>query len=160
MTQETKLNEEPIFCPNCGALMAPSDDARVYSCRYCKAQLVAGVGAGQLARGMGVDLANTALAVGQIASYLEQVFPSRVAIERQGERVASFSLDMDTDVFVAKDERHGHVFQHRRMSRGVALRTTRLGLDRWVELLAQIVAAHASQSAQAARAAAWLGSKP
>jgi hypothetical protein len=60
-----------------------------------------------------------------------------------------FELDLDKDRFVAKHEGRGVVTQHKRMVRGVALKTVTHPVDVWVGLLAKALAAHANTSAQA-----------
>ena len=42
---------------------------------------------------------------------------------------------MDPDVFLAHRESHGVVTQHKKVVRGIALRTTAVAIDRWVEML-------------------------
>ncbi len=51
------------------------------------------------------------------------------------------------------------MLRHKKMVRGIALRTETLAADRWVHLLTEALARHANQNARAAWVLAQLGGK-
>jgi hypothetical protein len=64
--------------------------------------------------------------------------------------VHSVEIDLDPDVFIARREGQRLVAQHRRVVRGIALKTTNLQLDHWIQKLSTALARHAANNARAA----------
>lgn len=139
----------PIKCANCGAVMTPGADGRTYACKYCEAEQQVAIDAEQIAAGLRLDTSSAAAFLDQLATVLAASFADRTRVQRDGDRVMLFELDLDKDRFVAKHEGRGVVTQHKRMVRGVALKTVTHPVDVWVGLLAKALAAHANTSAQA-----------
>ena len=105
---------------------------------------------------MRLDLANMEAFLVQLADALHHGFPDRTRVQRSGTVIAAIELDLEKDLFIAKREAHGVVAQHKRMVRGVALKTTTHPLDRWVELLTRSIAAHVNTNARVAQVLARL----
>ena len=73
-------------------------------------------------------------------------------MQRRGAEVIVVELDLGPDVFVARREAHGVLAQHKRIVRGIALKTATHPLDRWVSLLHTALAAHANENTRATAA--------
>ncbi len=145
-----------VQCTNCGALMVPQSDGRTYACPYCRAQLQVAVDAGQIAAGMQLDLSNAEAVIAQVASALSTAVGEHTRVQHHGGYVMALEVNLDPDVFIARREAHGLVVQHKKVVRGVALKTATHPLDRWLELLTAALARHANTSARAAQALAML----
>ena len=145
-----------IRCSNCGAMMKPAADARVHVCEYCGAQAQVAIDGDQLAAGLRLDLQNVEHFMFQLAHSLHQGLAGRSRFETVGERVELFELNLDPDMFVARREAQGLIAQHRKMVRGIALKTAVLPIDRWVEKLTNALAAHANENARVAQVLARL----
>lgn len=145
-----------IRCSNCGAPMTPQDDGRTFACLHCSAKAQVAIDSEQIAAGMRLDLANMEAFLVQLAGALHHGFPERTKIHRTGSVIAGVELDLDKDVFVAKRDVHGVVAVHKRMVRGVALKTVTHPLDKWVELLTRTMATHVNTHARVAQALARL----
>ena len=143
-------------CPNCGALMTPKSDGRTVSCEYCHAQLQVAIDSEQIAAGLQLDLANVDAFLHKLATAMHANFSSRTRLEYDGGQLAKFELNLDPDMFVAKRDYDGMIVQHKKMVRGVALKTVTHPIERWVELLTQALARHANTSATAAQAIAQI----
>jgi hypothetical protein len=59
-------------------------------------------------------------------------------------------------MYVARREPHGIVAMHKKMVRGIALKTATLAYDRWVQMLAKSLAVHANENARVAHVLAQL----
>jgi hypothetical protein len=130
--------------------MAPGPDGRVVGCRYCGTRIQAAIGADQIAAGMALDLSNIDAFLGRLAATLQQGFAEHARIESSGSHVASIEVSLEPDVFSVRREGGHAVAQHKKIVRGIALRTSTVPLDRWVDLLLAALAAHANENARAA----------
>jgi hypothetical protein len=146
----------PIRCPSCGAMMKPAADARIHACEYCGAQTQVAIDGEQLAAGLRLDLQNIEEFMYRLAHSLHHGFTGRTKFESMGEKLELFELNLDIDMFVAKREPHGIIAQHKKMVRGIALKTATLPFDRWVELLTRALAVHANENARVAQVLAQL----
>src|SRR5258706_13384628 len=130
----------PVPCTYCGAMMHPHSDGRVYTCPFCKTKQQVAIGADQIAAGMALDLANTDAFLSKLAATLHQGFAERTRIEAQGQYVVGIEINMDTEHFTARREGAGVVAQHKKVVRGIALKTQIVTLDKWVEMLTKALA--------------------
>lgn len=142
--------DRPVPCQNCGAVMSPDAYGRLYTCGYCGAKVQVGVDAAQIAAGMRLDLSNMEVFLAELANTLSQGYSEHTQIEAQGRTVMAIEIDLEPDVFSARREGAHVVATHKRVVRGIALKTQTLPLDRWVDLLTQALARHANQNARAA----------
>jgi hypothetical protein len=147
---------EQIRCTSCGAGMKPRTDGRVHACEYCGAEVQAAIDADQLAVGLKLDLNDVEAFVTGLANALHGSVGGRTKLSLDGARVVSFELDLSPDLFLVKREAHGIVAQHKKMSRGIALKTASPPLDQWVKLLTKALAAHANENARVAQVLASL----
>src|SRR6185436_18358506 len=115
-------------------------DARTYACAYCGTRVQVAIDGGQIAAGMRLDLANADAFLGQLASTLSTGFAEKTRIESQQGRVVSIEVSVEPNVFFAAREASGVVARHKRVVRGIALKTTTVPLDRWVEMLTEALA--------------------
>jgi hypothetical protein len=129
-------------------------DGRMNDCTYCGARRLIGVDAQQLAEGLDVDLSNVGAFLQRLAHALETAVADRTKIQRHGAEVVAIELNLAPDMFLAKREGHEVVTQHKRMSRGIALKTATHALDAWVEMVCKALAAHANENARATQAIA------
>lgn len=141
---------QPTQCGNCGGTMSPAWDGRVYKCPYCGAEVQLAIGADQIARGMALDLMNMDRFLGQLAQALYQGFAEKSKITANGNWVQAIEVNLEPDVFMVSRQGQSVVAQHKRIVRGIALKTSTLPLDRWVEMLTQALANHANTNARAA----------
>jgi hypothetical protein len=145
-----------IRCTNCGALTKPSPDARIQACEYCGTEFRVGIDSQQLAEGLRLDLSDVESFLYRLAHSLHHGFTGRSRLEVVGQRLELFELNLDPELFVARREPQGLVAQHRKMVRGIALKTATLPVDRWVEMLTRSLAAHANENARVAQVLAQL----
>jgi hypothetical protein len=141
---------QPVPCANCGAMMTPQQDGRTYACAYCQTRVQVAIDGRQIAAGMQLDLANMENFLAQLANTLSQGFAEHTRIEANGRVVNSIAIDLEPDQFLARREGQHVVAEHKKVVRGIALRTSRLPLDRWVEALTDALARHANTNARAA----------
>ena len=146
-----------VRCSNCGASMAPKFDGRVYACPYCQAEVQVAIGADQIAAGMALDLADVEAFLSRLANTLSQGFTEHTKIEANGRVVISIEVSLEPDVFLVRRDGSRAVAQHKKVVRGIALRTATLPLDRWVDMLTQSLANQANENARAAWVLAQLG---
>ena len=130
--------------------MTPQGDGRTYVCGYCKTKTVVAVEAHQIAAGMRLDFRNIDVFLGQLATTLHTGYPAVTRIQAQGTYVHSIEVVLDPDGFAIRREGVGVVAQHKKMVRGVALKSKIMPLDQWVELLTTALARMASTNTQAA----------
>jgi hypothetical protein len=142
---------EQVKCKECGAQMAPGADGRTLECAYCGAKMQVAIDSNQVAAGFHLDLSNAGAFLAKLARDLHPHFIERSKLEMVGERVVHFELNLDPDLFVARHEPQGIVTQHRKMVRGIALKTATHPLDRWVQLLSRSLAVHANENARVAQ---------
>jgi hypothetical protein len=147
----------PIACSNCGAMMAPDDLGRTYSCRYCSTRVQVGIAGAQIAAGMQLDLANVDNFLSHLANTLSQGFAEHTRIEANGRYVIAIEVNIEPDLFSARREGERVAAQHKRVVRGIALKTSTLQLDLWVEKLTDSLARHANSNARAAWVLSRLG---
>jgi hypothetical protein len=83
-------------------------------------------------------------------------FAQQTRVDTQDGVVVAIEVAVDPDVFLANREASGVVARHKKVVRGIALKTATVPLERWVELLTAALAKHANQSASAANALAQL----
>ena len=134
--------------------MAPMQDGRTYACNYCGAKRLIAVDATQIAQGISVDLSNVAAFLQRLAHALETAVADRTKVQRHGNEVVALELNLAPDVFVAKREGSDVVTQHRRVVRGIALKTADHPIDTWVDKLCKALAAHANENSRATAAVA------
>lgn len=132
--------------------MEPGAEGRTFGCKYCGSVMQVAVDAAQIAAGMRLDLTNTSAFLHRLAHMLETAVADHTKIERSGAEVIAIHLDLAPDVFLARRESHGVLAQHKRLVRGIALKTATHPLDRWVEMVTQALAAHANENARATQA--------
>jgi hypothetical protein len=137
-----------VTCERCGAPLVVPEDGQHYGCKYCGAEVQIAVDATQIALGMKLDLSNATAFLTRLAHTLETAVADRTKIQRQGADVVVIELDLAPDMFVAKREGHAVLAQHKRMVRGIALKTATHPLDRWVEMVTTALAAHANENAR------------
>jgi hypothetical protein len=141
---------DPIPCQNCGAMMAPEADGRTYACGFCHTRVQVAIDGAQIAAGMRLDLSNAEALIAHLANTLSQGYAEHTRIHAQGSYVHAIEVDTEPDVFVLKREGHRLLAQHKKVVRGIALRTETLALDRWVQLLTDALARLANSNARAA----------
>jgi hypothetical protein len=131
--------------------MTPRPDGRIHVCPFCGAEAQVAVGADQIGAGLKLDLANVEQFLSQLAHALHGNMGNRSKLELDGTRVVRFELNLGNDLFVALRESDGVVTQHKKLVRGIALKTAIHPVDRWVDLLAKALAAHANENARVAQ---------
>jgi hypothetical protein len=142
---------QQLHCQNCGAVMAPQADGRTYACAFCEAKQQVAIGSDQIAAGLQLDLSNVDDFIHKLAHELHQTLGSRTKLKLEGTVVTHFEINLDPDLFVAKRESHGVVAQHKKLVRGIALKTVAHPLDQWVVLLSKALASHANENARVAQ---------
>ena len=150
---------QQVQCTNCGAVMTPQSDGRVYFCPYCRAQQQVAIGADQIAAGMAVDLANIDQFLGRLAYTLSQGFAEHTRIQANGNWVMAVDVALDPDHFHIHREGQHAVATHQKVVRGIALRTKTLALDIWFAELTRALAEHANTNARAAWVLSQLGGR-
>jgi len=117
------------------------------------------VEATQIAAGMRLDLSNASAFLTRLAHALETAMADRTKIQRHGAEVVVIELDLSPDLFIAKREARGVLAQHKKIVRGIALKTATHPLDRWVEMVTAALASHANEDARATHALSALFAK-
>ena len=131
-------------------MMHPQGDGRTYVCDYCKTQVVVAVEGHQIAAGMHLDLSNIEAFLGQLANTLHAGYGECTQITAQGTYVHAIEVTVEPDGFLVRREGAGVVAQHKKMVRGISLKSTILPLDQWVDLLTKALARQAGSNARAA----------
>ncbi len=149
--------QQAMECSNCGAKMTPQYDGRVYVCPFCQMKIQVAIGADQIAAGMAVDLNNIDAFLQRLANALYQGFREFSRIEANGQTIMMLELNLEPEVFMANRQGQKVVAQHKKVVRGIALKTSTLALDRWFEMLTQALARHANENARAAWVLGQLG---
>jgi hypothetical protein len=139
-----------ISCTHCGAMMVPQWDGRLYQCPYCRTQVQVAIGADQIAAGMAADLSDVDGFLARLAATLQEGFSERAQVRVEGGFVHGIEIDLETDRYVVHREGPRAVASHKKMVRGVALKTKQLPLDEWYARLTESLAAWANTSARAA----------
>ena len=137
-------------------MMHPQGDGRTYVCDYCKTQVLVAVEGHQIAAGMHLDLSNIEGFLGQLANTLHAGYGECTRITAQGTYVHAIEVTVEPDGFLVHREGAGVVAQHKKMVRGVALKTSPHPVDVWVGLLHKAIATHVNTNAKAAAALAQL----
>jgi hypothetical protein len=150
------VSNKVSVCERCGAPMDVPPDGRHFACKFCGGQVQVAVSAAQLAAGMKLDLSNASAFLTRLAHALETSVGDRTKIQRQGADVVLIELTLAPDVFLVKREAGRVVAQHKRVVRGIALKTATHPLDRWVKMLTAALAAHANEDARATAALSTL----
>lgn len=145
-----------VKCQNCGAVMTPGADGRTYTCAFCDAKLQAALSTDQVAAGLKLDLGNVEAFFFQLATSLHGSMGERTKLQLDGQRVLRFELLFEKDAFVVAREGGGVVTQHKKLVRGVALKTTPHPMDKWVALLVKALTTHANENARVAQVLAQL----
>ncbi len=140
---------QQIGCASCGAVMVPQADGRTYACQFCHAQIQVAIDARQIASGMALDLQNADAFLVRLAHVLTTAYGEQTKVQHHGGQIILLEIMLEPDLFIAKRERQGVLAQHKRVVRGIALKTVKHPLGRWVEMLTDALAAHANTSAQA-----------
>lgn len=151
------MQGQPVPCTNCGALMTPEADGRTYHCTYCRTKLQVAIEGHQIAAGMKLDLGNVDAFLGQLARALHAGFAESSKIQADQHTVHAIEVTLDPDVFLVHREAGRVVMRHKKMVRGIALRTETLAADRWVHLLTEALARHANTNARAAWVLSQMG---
>ncbi len=136
--------------------MTPEADARTYDCRYCGTRIQVAIQSRQLAAGLQLDLSNLDQFLQQLSTILAAGFGDAARVQHHEGRIVVLELRLESDLYLAKREPHGIVAQHKKLVRGVALKTATHPLERWVELLTNSIAQHANTNASAAGVLAQL----
>ncbi len=146
--------DAPLHCAQCGAPMTPDATGRLFVCRYCGAQVQHGIGAEQIAQGMALDLSNVDQFLAQLANTLSQGFAEFSRIDARPMNgvnvVHSIEVLVEPDVFVVMREGNRANAHHKKLVRGVALKTTQMPLDQWLDRLLDSLAMKANENARAA----------
>jgi hypothetical protein len=150
------VSSEQVECTTCGAVMVPQPDGRTYACEYCSAQILVAVDGAQIAKGMSLDLSNASAFLQKLAQTLESALADRTKVQRSGTQIVALELDLAPNVFVAKHDGRSVVAQHKKVVRGIALKTVTHPLDRWVEMLTDALAEHANENSRAGQALSQL----
>jgi hypothetical protein len=138
-------------CQNCNAMMTPNTDGRTLSCPFCNAKLQVAVGADQIAKGLQLDRTNIDAFVWELSHALHDGMKERAKLQLEGKHVLLFELDLGNDFFIVLRESGSVITRHKKMVRGIALKTTTHPVDRWVELLSKALAAFANENARVAQ---------
>ena len=136
--------------------MASGPDVRRGVCQFCGTELTVAIDSAQIAAGMHLDIQNADAFMTQLARSLGHAFGERAKVEWDRGRISKVSLDLGKDMFVAVLDIDNVKGQHKKMVRGVALKTTEHPIDVWVGLLHKSIATHANTNAKAATALAQL----
>jgi hypothetical protein len=150
---------EQVRCQNCNAMMKPQSDGRTVSCPYCGAELQVAVGADQIVKGLAFDRTNVDAFMFALAQELHGGMKERSKLQLEGTRVLVFELDLGNDLFVVIRESGSVVTRHKKMVRGIALKTTTHPVDRWVELLSKALAGFANENARVAQVLTQLSAR-
>ncbi len=140
----------PVQCRNCGAMMVPQWDGRVHACPYCRTQVQVAIGADQLAAGMAVDLSDVDAFLARLAWALTQGFFEHARVQASGNYVTGIEVWLEPDQFIIRRQGREAIAEHKKVVRGVALRTRRLALDEWYAQLTESLARFANDNARAA----------
>jgi hypothetical protein len=144
-------------CNNCGApLTQAGPDVRKGGCQHCGAELTISIDSAQIAAGMQLDLANAHAFMNQLARALAHAFGERTKIQWDRGAITKVSLELGKDMFVAVLQIDTVEGQHKKLVRGVALKTKIHPIDVWVGLLHEAIATHVNTNAKAATALAQL----
>ena len=139
-----------VPCTNCGAMMNPLGDGRTYVCGFCHTRVLVAVEGHQIAAGMRLDLSNIDGFLGQLANTLHAGYGECTRITAQGPVVHAIEVTVEPDGFIVRREGSGVVAQHKKMVRGIALKTQTMALDQWVDLLTKALARQAGSNTRAA----------
>jgi hypothetical protein len=139
--------------------MQPDAEGRLYKCGFCGTQAQVAIGADQIAAGMALDLSNIDGFLSHLARALQQAVPQQVRVDGSGSRIVGIEVNLEPDAFILRREGGRVVSQHKKLVRGIALKTKELPLEHWVEMLSQSLARHANVNAQAGALAAQLGGR-
>lgn len=142
---------EKRSCPNCGAVLSPSTDGRTFACEFCGARHQFAIDSAQIAQGFKLDLSNVDAFLHKLAHELHATMSGRTKLRLDGDQVAHFEINLDPDLYMAKREASGVIAQHKKLVRGIALKTVTHPLDAWVAMLSKSLAAHANENARVAR---------
>ena len=139
--------------------MVPEADGRTFACAYCGSKIQVAIGADQIANGMAVDFSNLEDFVAKIANALSQGFAEHTQIRASGRVVHAVELSLEPDHFSIEREGKQFTARHKKIVRGIALRTATLPLDQWFHKLTEALAHHANQNSRAAWVLSQLGGK-
>jgi len=144
-------------CANCGApLVQNGPDVRKGVCAHCGNELTVAIDSEQIAAGMHLDIANADAFMTQLARSLGHAFGQRAKVHWDRGKIVRVDLDLGKDMFVAVLDVDQVQGQHKKMVRGVALKTAMHPIDVWVGLLHKAIATHVNTNAKAATALAQL----
>ena len=139
-------------CTNCGAPMAAGAvDGRIRECSHCGARIQMSIDGEQIAAGLALDLSDMESFLRQLSTALRHGFAERARVTTEAGRIVLIELDLGKDMYVAKRDAERVIGQHKKMVRGVALKTKIHPLDEWVALLAKAIAAHVNDNARVAQ---------
>ena len=139
--------------------MAPEADGRTFACAYCGSRIQVAVGADQIALGMAVDLSNLEDFVAKVANALSLGFAEHTQIRATGRVVHAIELALEPHHFSLERQGQQFVTRHKKVVRGIALRTATLPVDVWFQKLTEALAEHANQSSRAAWVLSQLGGR-
>ena len=131
-------------------MMTPQHDGRTLECDYCHTKVKVAVEAQQLAAGMRLDLGNIDGFLSELANTLSRGYGEWTRISANGPHVQAIEINVEPDLFMVRREAHGVLAQHRKLVRGISLKTETLALERWVAMLTEALARQANANANAA----------
>jgi len=131
-------------------MMTPHWDGRVYKCAYCQAQLQVGIAAEQIAAGIAADFSDIGAFLAKLGQTLHQGFGDHVKIQWNEQHVHAMEVNLEPEVFIVQRDGHEFVVQHKKVVRGISLKTQTLAIDRWYQLLTEALSKHANKNSKAA----------
>jgi hypothetical protein len=140
-------------------MMQPEADGRTYACMYCKTRMQVAIAGEQIAMGMQLDLANADAFLARLGDTLTQGFSEHARVVHDAGRVQLVEIDLVTDRFSAKREGARVAADHKKVVRGIALKTTVMPLDAWLARLCDRLAEHANENARAGWVLGQLGGR-
>ncbi len=138
-------------------MMVPQWDGRVHACPYCRTQIQVAIGGDQIAAGLAMDFADVDQFLARLAWTLKQGYFEHARIQANGNWVTSLEVWLEPDQFIVRREGREAVAEHKKIVRGIALRTKRLPIDQWHALLCDALARFANDNARAAWVLKQLG---
>jgi hypothetical protein len=144
-------------CENCGAPLPPPTGGRAVECEYCgptSGRVLDPVFLASALHGAVDDIEHAAHA---LADKLVKTFPDRTQLETSGgllsaKKLKLLQITLDPHHYRLRRDGHQVVAERVKVVRGVALKTTQLRFDEWIQELARDLAAMAADTA-ASRAA-------
>jgi hypothetical protein len=131
-------------------MMTPKWDGRVYACAYCNAQIQVGIAAEQIAAGIAADFSDIGAFLAKLAQTLQQGFQDHVKVQWNGQHVHAMEVNLEPEVFIVQRDGHQFIVQHKKVVRGISLKTQTMEIDRWYQTLLDALSKHANKNSKAA----------